>query len=231
MVQGDPDGSENEFCSNKESRLRKYQAAAAGYSARYADPLAFVRRQIEMVLSWGSPVSPGSSVLELGCADGFVTEHLVRAGLRVTGLDLAPAMVEATRRRLDASELEAEELVLCDLDEYEPARCYDVILGMRSLFGYVRDLPVVLQKLAGATALKLIADVNPRSLPVADAKALLRDAGFPQVVSKPLFVPQRLSVGRLGLHALRLAESTPVLNRALLRQKFTVVLRADMHLS
>ena len=42
----------------------------------------------------------GRRVLEIGCGTGLHTELLVRAGARVTSIDLSPRAVEATRRRL-----------------------------------------------------------------------------------------------------------------------------------
>jgi SAM-dependent methyltransferase len=38
-------------------------------------------------------VSPGSSILELGCGTGRITRQLVRLGYRVTGVDEAPEML------------------------------------------------------------------------------------------------------------------------------------------
>lgn len=50
----------------------------------------------------------GRPVLEIGCGMGFHSEMLVRAGARVTSIDLSPTSVEATRRRLELKGLEAE---------------------------------------------------------------------------------------------------------------------------
>jgi SAM-dependent methyltransferase len=45
----------------------------------------------------------GERILDLGCGDGLVTERLVAAGAEVVGIDPAPEMIEAARRRgLDA---------------------------------------------------------------------------------------------------------------------------------
>jgi 2-polyprenyl-6-hydroxyphenyl methylase/3-demethylubiquinone-9 3-methyltransferase len=39
----------------------------------------------------------GSRVLDVGCGGGLLAEALARAGARVTGIDLAPAMIEVAR--------------------------------------------------------------------------------------------------------------------------------------
>ncbi|HXG02418.1 MAG TPA: methyltransferase domain-containing protein [Candidatus Binatia bacterium] len=44
-------------------------------------------------------VPPGGRVLDIGCGAGREAIGLARAGYRVLGLDIAPAMVEAARRR------------------------------------------------------------------------------------------------------------------------------------
>ena len=48
------------------------------------------------------------SFLEIGCGMGFHTETMVRAGARVTAVDLSPTSVAATRRRLELKGLQAE---------------------------------------------------------------------------------------------------------------------------
>jgi 2-polyprenyl-3-methyl-5-hydroxy-6-metoxy-1,4-benzoquinol methylase len=49
----------------------------------------------------------GRRVLEIGCGMGLHTELLVRAGARVTAIDLADTSVAATRRRLELKGLSA----------------------------------------------------------------------------------------------------------------------------
>lgn len=40
---------------------------------------------------------PGAQVLDVGCGGGLLCESLSRAGARVTGIDLAPGMIEAAQ--------------------------------------------------------------------------------------------------------------------------------------
>jgi len=63
----------------------------------------------------------GKRVLEIGCGMGLHTETLVRAGAKVTAIDLTPTAVEATRRRLalkglsaDVMQVDAERLPFPD---------------------------------------------------------------------------------------------------------------------
>src|SRR5690606_16654281 len=39
----------------------------------------------------------GARVLDVGCGGGLLTETLARSGARVTGIDLAPTMIETAR--------------------------------------------------------------------------------------------------------------------------------------
>ena len=59
-------------------------------------------------------------VLEIGCGMGLHTELMVRAGARVTALDISPRSVHATRARLAQNALKAEVL-LADAEHLELA--------------------------------------------------------------------------------------------------------------
>jgi 2-polyprenyl-3-methyl-5-hydroxy-6-metoxy-1,4-benzoquinol methylase len=50
----------------------------------------------------------GREVLEIGCGMGLHTELLVRAGAKVTAIDISPTSVEATRTRLRLKNLQAD---------------------------------------------------------------------------------------------------------------------------
>jgi SAM-dependent methyltransferase len=74
-------------------------------------------RNAGFVSELGSPVvelldpRPGERILDLGCGDGALTRKLAEAGALVIGVDTAPDMVAAARRRgLDARVLPAESL-------------------------------------------------------------------------------------------------------------------------
>ena len=49
----------------------------------------------------------GKDVLEIGCGMGLHTELMVRAGARVTAVDLSPTSIQATRKRLELKGLTA----------------------------------------------------------------------------------------------------------------------------
>lgn len=152
----------------KESTRRKYDGLAATYASRYRDPAAVARAQVGLVTRWGRPVEPGARVLELGCADGLVTEALAEAGYSVTGVDLSPAMVAAARRRLARRGLPAR-FVVADIDRLELDGPFDAVLGMmRSFFHYADDPAGALARLRTVSP-KVLVDVNPRQVPIAEA--------------------------------------------------------------
>jgi SAM-dependent methyltransferase len=47
---------------------------------------------------------PGARVVEIGCGSGGLTQHLVRAGYRMLGVDVAPAMIRLARHRVPGAE-------------------------------------------------------------------------------------------------------------------------------
>lgn len=56
--------------------------------------------------------SQGKRVLELGCADGFITRHLTERGCRVTGVEIDAEAAERARPW-------CEKVVVCDLNQPE----------------------------------------------------------------------------------------------------------------
>ena len=69
----------------------------------------------------------GKRVLEIGCGMGLHTETMVRAGARVTAVDLTPTAVEATTRRLALKGL-AAEVMQVDAEQLPfPAETFDFV--------------------------------------------------------------------------------------------------------
>jgi len=76
---------------------------AAGYAAN----AHFVPALGQPVLDLLQPKA-GERILDLGCGDGILTEKLVALGARVVGIDSAPDMIDAARRRgIDARIMDA----------------------------------------------------------------------------------------------------------------------------
>jgi len=75
-----------------------------------------------------------SRVLDVGCGGGLLAESLTRAGATVTGIDLAPAMVEVARRHAAASGLAIEYRVASaeEMARTQPAG-FDVVTCMEML--------------------------------------------------------------------------------------------------
>lgn len=211
--------------ANERAGADKYDRVAGSYSSRYADPDAIASRQVELVTGWGAKLAAGGSVLELGCADGFVTERLVRAGLDVTAVDFSPGMIDVAQARLSGTDA---RLAIADLNVYEPERDFDVVMGlMWTFFGYVDDPVTVLARLGARTRRKLLVDVNPRAYPLRVALRDMHAAGFSKVSWRPFFVPQTIRTGPLSRRALRAAERVPGLRGALLTRKFVVVIKGE----
>jgi SAM-dependent methyltransferase len=211
----------------RKARIEKYDRGAGSYSAGFVDPAATARRQVSMLSTWGTPMATGARVLELGCADGMITEALVRSGFEVTAVDFSPAMIDRARDRLRGAGLDAD-LRVADVSTFEPGATYDAVLGlMRTFFAYVEDPVRVLTTLAACTRIKLLVDVNPRNQSLPGARRAVRDAGFGFVEWRPFFVPAYRRVNPVGLAALRAAERVPGVRDAILRRKFNAVVKGE----
>jgi len=170
---------------------------------------------------------PGASILEIGCADGVCSARVVAAGYRATGLDFSPRMIEATRRRLTAAGLTAE-LVLADLNFWQPSHPYDAVVAlMWEFFTYVSHPAPVLGRVAAATQRKLLVDLDSRSTDRRAPMRCLRSAGFDRVSWRPFFVSQRVQLGRGASAAMRALESVRLVRSIPLRYKFVVVLKGE----
>ncbi|MEA2581137.1 MAG: hypothetical protein QOE83_2029 [Actinomycetota bacterium] len=206
--------------------VAKYDALASTYSRRYADPGAVARFYVDLVQRWGPEPPANARVLEVSCADGFMTEALARGGYRVTAFDISPKMVATARARIQAAGVEAD-IEVGDIRMFESDSRWDVILApMWTFFAYVADPDPVLARLAGALAPggKLLVDRNPRSHPVREGIDALARAGLTGVEWRPVAVPLTKRLGALGAMGLRVALAMPPVRDRLLRRRLNVVL-------
>jgi|SRR5471030_2635276 2-polyprenyl-6-hydroxyphenyl methylase / 3-demethylubiquinone-9 3-methyltransferase len=76
----------------------------------------------------------GARVLDVGCGGGLLCEALTRAGAHVTGIDLAPGMIEVARLHAAAENLKidyrlasAEELAAAAPGEFDVVTCMEML--------------------------------------------------------------------------------------------------------
>ena len=212
--------------TGQEQRRAKYDRGASDHVERFADPGAIVSSYLRLLGSWGTPVPPGAAVLELGCADGFVTVALARAGYRVTAIDLSPRMVDVAHERLEREGLHAD-LLVGDIHEIDLPVSQSAVLGlMRSFFSYVDDPSGVLRRLVVA-APKVLVDADPRQVQLRDCEGAMRSAGFGHVSRRAMFVPMRYRMSPPVRGLFRAAELTPGVRGLILRRKFLVALKGE----
>jgi uncharacterized protein YceH (UPF0502 family) len=94
----------------RDARVRDgYDRVAEAYADQYADELAgkpFDRWLLDRVAEVAGP----GPIADVGCGPGHTTFHLADMGTAVTGFDVAPAMVEAARRRFPDVDFQVGDL-------------------------------------------------------------------------------------------------------------------------
>jgi Methyltransferase domain len=183
----------------------------------YADPVPYLRRRAEVIVSLGPPLEAGDRLCDLACGDGGLADFL--PGIEYLGVDADPRMVEEASSK-------GREIVHADLNEFEPPEPVAATTIFRAIY-YTRDRRDFLRRVAGYTERKLVFDLNPRQYRVEDVVADLRASGWPQVAIRPFFVPQtRALPGPVGA-ALVAAERSGPLARLALRFRFTYLVAAS----
>lgn len=81
-----------------------------------------------------APWSPGQLVLDLACGAGRHAAELERAGARVVGLDLSPAMLLRAQRRVRAPLVRGDMRAL----PFRP-RTFGLVVNLFTSFGYFRS--------------------------------------------------------------------------------------------
>lgn len=103
--------------------------------------------------------STGDTLLDVGCGTGHFSRRFAAAGLRVTGLDPDPAMLEYARRRGGANYLRGTATALPLSDE-----AYDLVTAVTSLC-FIADAPGALREMwRVARRAVLLGLLNRRSL-------------------------------------------------------------------
>ena len=88
-----------------------------------------------------------NSVLDIGCGPGHFVVKFLEQEKKVTALDIAPSMIEITKKRVLKMGKEDEvKFILEDYLEYKPIEKFDAACVM-GFFDYVEDPVIVLKKL------------------------------------------------------------------------------------
>jgi SAM-dependent methyltransferase len=195
----------------------KYGPQAEGWSEdAYADADSYLAHRAALVVSLGLPLRAGDTVLDLACGDGGFAEQL--QDFRYLGVDASPEMVEAGKRR-------GRDVVLGDLNDYEPPEPVVATTCFRAIY-YARDRAAFFNRVAGYTERKFVFDLNPRQYRLADVRADLRAAGFDRLELRPFFAPQTVSLPAPFTTALHALERSGPLARLLLAVRFSYLCAA-----
>lgn len=76
-----------------------YDDLGDGWYQENAHPIALLRAENALRIPWiAKSVAPSSSILDIGCGAGFLTNFLAKEGHRVAGVDLSEKSLEVAKR-------------------------------------------------------------------------------------------------------------------------------------
>ncbi|MGI8729582.1 MAG: class I SAM-dependent methyltransferase [Solirubrobacteraceae bacterium] len=136
-MNGDPRDDATTDAGGGLTNKQHWESIGAAYTAEW-DPPARHRlgeRELEFIVA-GLRASPGRAALDVGIGSGRILDGLLRAGDQTAlhGIDIAAAMVEASRQRF-AGEPRVRELAVCDVSR-EPLPdwgTFDFVSAIRML--------------------------------------------------------------------------------------------------
>ncbi|HVF71592.1 MAG TPA: class I SAM-dependent methyltransferase [Chthoniobacterales bacterium] len=108
----------------EELKERQSRMWGSGPYQRVTETIADIHDRVVRTLN----PQPGEPWLDLACGTGSVAERAARAGAKVTGLDLAPALLEQAKARAQAEGLEIDyQEGDCERLEGIGDGCFDVV--------------------------------------------------------------------------------------------------------
>ena len=175
----------------------------------------------------------GRKVLDVGCGGGLLSEAMARAGAEVTGIDLAPAVLDVARLHLlesglsvDYQELSVESLAETSAGQFDVVTCLEMLEHVPDPASVIRACAVLL-KPGGRLFLSTL-NRTPRSFATAivGAEHLLRllprgTHHYAQFI-KPSEMAADLRAAGLVLEGLRGMGYNPLTRKAWLSDSVTV---------
>lgn len=84
--------------------------------------------------TFASYLTPGSSVLDLGCGTGYTVNLLNTKGMRATGVDLSDEMIAIAKKQYPNT-----TFTVADMRTYQPTESFDAVWAGYSLFHFEQD--------------------------------------------------------------------------------------------
>jgi 2-polyprenyl-6-hydroxyphenyl methylase/3-demethylubiquinone-9 3-methyltransferase len=118
-----------------QAELARFDALAARFWDSHGDfrPLHLLN-PVRLQFIAARTALAGHRVLDVGCGGGLLSESIARAGAQVTGIDLAPGMIEVARLHAAESSLSIDYRMAAaeELAQQSPGR-FDVVTCMEML--------------------------------------------------------------------------------------------------
>jgi SAM-dependent methyltransferase len=204
------------------SITEKYDRIAQGFAEHdYADPEGYAARRARLIIELAG-LRPGQHIIDLCCGDGIMAPPLIAYGVRYTGVDASPGMVEAARARNPGVQF---VLGLCE--EYEPPEPVEAAICLRGFY-YPLDRGAFFRHVASYIRGTFVFDFRPGTYEPEPILDDLRAAGLSEIKLRPFFLPQRRRIPVRAARGVEALERTGPLASLAARRFGTVFCAAGL---
>ncbi len=115
---------------------------AQWYDTFYNQEKDYVIETEHLVQQFNRHHVPGKRVLDLACGTGGHALELARRGYRITGVDLAPAMLDLARAKAEAAGYDID-FIHCPMEQFQVKEPYDAAVCLFAAFDYLTGIKQV----------------------------------------------------------------------------------------
>lgn len=132
--------AEGKYYRAYEDRYRRVYSQGIDYWTANPAEISKAKGQLDAFLEFYSVVPESSHIVEFGCGEGFLGQHLRQRGFSYLGIDLSPSAIEKARARAGGSSADCRFVVgdITNMEEFQDSS-FDIAIDNFTLQMLVTD--------------------------------------------------------------------------------------------